>query len=301
MSEELISIIMPAYNASGFIEEALESVKNQTYSNWELIVVEDFSNDGTKDIVEEFKSSVDQNVVYHRNEINKGPSATRNTAASLANGERLAFLDSDDLWHKDHLLFLFTTAREAPNNDFFYSSFMEFSENIENEFLINPSQMVSTPPFKSKNLPTALFKGFMIQPSTVMVSTKMFFAIGGFDEGYRYVEDLFFYFKILAKNHKFIHTGKITSYYRKNLNGLSTNSLAMSLSLAKVREEILHGNFPVIDLKTKYYKTSEAWLTTARISRKKDIKLSKQAIKKAVKYNLTLKTLCFLVLIYSRL
>jgi glycosyltransferase involved in cell wall biosynthesis len=302
MSDKLISIIMPAYNAAALIEETLESVKNQSYTHWELIVVEDFSDDGTKAILDEFKASVGQNVVYHRNEVNKGPSATRNNAASKAKGGWYAFLDSDDIWHQDHLLTLMATALENPKHGFIYSTHIEFSDKIEKGCLeVSIMDKSKYPPYISKNLPTALFNGFMIQPSTVMVSAKLFNTVDGFDESYRYVEDLNFYFKILVKNHKFIHTGKSTSYYRQNLNGLTRHSIPMSSSLGRFREDVLGWNWNAIDKKLILNKTSEAWLLTARLSRKSDTKLAKYAIKKAVQFNFNLKTLFFLVLINSKL
>jgi len=293
---------MPAFNAAALIEETLESVKNQSYTHWELIVVEDFSDDGTKAILNEFKSSVGQNVVYYRNEVNKGPSATRNIAASKANGSWYAFLDSDDIWHQDHLLTLMATAEENPKHEFIYSSHIDFSDRIEKELLeTNITDKFKGPPFISINLPTALFNGFMIQPSTAMVSAKLFKSVDGFDESYRYVEDLNFYFKILVKSYKFIYTGKSTSYYRQNSNGLTRHSIPMSSSLARCREDVVGWNWDAIDKNIKLKKTAEAWLLTARLSRKSDTKLAKYAIKKALNFNFNLKTLFFLVLIYSKL
>ena len=293
---------MPAFNAAALIEETLESVKNQSYTHWELIVVEDFSDDGTKAILNEFKSSVGQNVVYYRNEVNKGPSATRNIAASKANGSWYAFLDSDDIWHQDHLLTLMATAEENPKHEFIYSSHIDFSDRIEKELLeTNITDKFKGPPFISINLPTALFNGFMIQPSTAMVSAKLFKSVDGFDESYRYVEDLNFYFKILVKSYKFIYTGKSTSYYRQNSNGLTRHSIPMSSSLARCREDVVGWNWDAIDKNIKLKKTAEAWLLTARLSRKSDTKLAKYAIKKALNFNFNLKTFFFLVLIYSKL
>ena len=302
MSDTLISIIMPAYHAAALIEETLDSVKNQTYTHWELIVVEDFSDDGTKAILDKFKTSVDQNIVYLRNELNKGPSATRNVAAAMAKGSWYAFLDSDDIWHQDHLLTLMTTALENPKHGFIYSNHIDFSDQIEKELLETIiTHKSNDPPYLSKNLPTALFNGFMIQPSTVLVSSKLFHSVEGFDESYRYVEDLNFYFKILVKNNRFIHTGKSTSYYRQNSNGLTRHSIPMSSCLARVREDIIGWNWNAIDKEIKLKKTAEAWLLTAQLSRKSDIKLAKYAIKKAVKFNFNLKTLFFLLLIYSKI
>lgn len=100
--EPLISIIMPAYNCEKFIMEAITSVIEQTYKSWELIVIDDGSKDNTVSIIKEL-SNKDDRIRFYINEENKGVSATRNRGISLANGDWIAFLDSDDMWKKDKL------------------------------------------------------------------------------------------------------------------------------------------------------------------------------------------------------
>ena len=92
----LVSIIIPTYNRYDLLLEAIESIKNQTYKNFELIIVDDGSIDKT------CRLQSDKSVVYLRQE-NKGPAAARNSGVKLAQGEWLAFLDSDDLWHREKL------------------------------------------------------------------------------------------------------------------------------------------------------------------------------------------------------
>lgn len=91
----LVSIIMPSWNTSNFISESIESVIKQTYKNWELIIVDDCSTDDTKDLLKKYK---DQRIKYFINEKNSGAALTRNKALREAQGEWIAFLDSDDLW-----------------------------------------------------------------------------------------------------------------------------------------------------------------------------------------------------------
>ncbi|MFD0589012.1 glycosyltransferase family 2 protein [Paenibacillus sp. GCM10027627] len=103
MNEQpLISIIMPAYNRGGVISEAIRSVIEQTYDNWELIVIDDRSTDRTKEIVEAFSVS-DSRIRYVLNDRAKGPGGARNCGMLAAKGEKLAFLDSDDIWFPFHL------------------------------------------------------------------------------------------------------------------------------------------------------------------------------------------------------
>lgn len=91
----LISVIMPTYNQAPYIAAAIESVFSQSYSNIELIVVDNFSSDGTKDIVASFQDSRIQYLRFNNNGI---IAASRNHAVKHASGEVLAFLDSDDIW-----------------------------------------------------------------------------------------------------------------------------------------------------------------------------------------------------------
>lgn len=102
MKEELISVVIPAFNAEKYIKDTLESVINQTYKNIEVIVVNDCSKDDTEKILEEY-SSKDVRIRKYLNEKNSGVSFTRNFGISVAKGDWIAFVDSDDIWEKDKL------------------------------------------------------------------------------------------------------------------------------------------------------------------------------------------------------
>lgn len=102
MNEKLISIITPAYNCGDYIAETIDSVINQTYKNWELIIVDDCSTDHTKEIVKEYIKK-DNRIKYHLLDTNSGAAIARTKAMELANGDYMAFLDSDDLWYKEKL------------------------------------------------------------------------------------------------------------------------------------------------------------------------------------------------------
>jgi len=112
--------MMPAYNKGEYIEEAINSVLNQTYSNWELIIVDDGSTDNTNKIAEEF-SKKDNRIKYHRNNINLGIPKTRNIALNLAKGEFMGFIDSDDRLVKNSLKRASTYIKKYPDVNLFYS------------------------------------------------------------------------------------------------------------------------------------------------------------------------------------
>lgn len=101
MIDGLVSIIMPSWNTAKFIAKSIQCVIDQTYQNWELLIVDDCSTDNTNEIVEPFLS--DKRVKFFHNEKNSGAALTRNKAMREAKGEWIAFLDSDDLWTPDKL------------------------------------------------------------------------------------------------------------------------------------------------------------------------------------------------------
>jgi glycosyltransferase involved in cell wall biosynthesis len=100
MHIDLVSIIMPSYNTAPYIRETIQSVLNQTYQNWELIIVDDCSTDNTDEVVASVK---DERIRYYHNEKNSGAAVSRNRALREAKGRWIAFLDSDDLWMPEKL------------------------------------------------------------------------------------------------------------------------------------------------------------------------------------------------------
>jgi len=102
METPLVSIITPSYNSEKFIAETIRSVQRQTYTNWELLVVDDCSTDDTQQIVARFVND-DKRINFHQLEKNAGAGVARNVAIELSAGRFIAFLDSDDLWKADKL------------------------------------------------------------------------------------------------------------------------------------------------------------------------------------------------------
>ncbi len=101
MVDGLVSIIMPSWNTAKFIAESIQCVIDQTYQNWELLIVDDCSTDNTDEVVAPFLT--DSRIKYLHNEHNSGAALTRNYAMREAHGEWIAFLDSDDLWMPEKL------------------------------------------------------------------------------------------------------------------------------------------------------------------------------------------------------
>ena len=122
---ELVSIIMPSFNTGRFIKKTINSVLNQTYKNWELIIVDDCSNDNTDEIVNNIN---DSRIRYFKNRSNVGAALSRNKALKEARGKWIAFLDSDDLWEKDKLEKQIKFMKYN-NYSFSYTNYVEIDEN----------------------------------------------------------------------------------------------------------------------------------------------------------------------------
>lgn len=126
MENPLVSVIMPCYNCEKFIEQAIESVINQTYSNIELIIINDCSTDNTSKILEEYNNR--NNVIVLFNDINKGVSYSRNRGVSIANGDWIAFIDSDDYWDVTKIEKQIDKIKET-NSKFVFNSTAYVDEN----------------------------------------------------------------------------------------------------------------------------------------------------------------------------
>ncbi len=99
----MVSIVVPVYNAAKYIENTIDMVCNQTYKDWELILVDDASRDGSADIIEEYIKGQGKRIRLIRKETNAGAAAARNSGIDASSGRYIAFLDADDVWAVDKL------------------------------------------------------------------------------------------------------------------------------------------------------------------------------------------------------
>ncbi len=127
---ELVSIITPTWNCGRWIAETIQSVQAQTYTNWEMLIVDDCSTDNTREIVDQFMAD-DSRIKYFCNEQNSGAALSRNRALREAKGRWIAFLDSDDLWLPEKLERQIQFMKEN-NYAFSYHEYSEISEIGEN-------------------------------------------------------------------------------------------------------------------------------------------------------------------------
>lgn len=132
----LVSIVMPNYNCSRYLEDAIRSVIAQTYENWELLFVDDCSSDNSLELVRSFN---DERIRVFQNEKNSGAAVSRNYALKMAKGRWIAFLDSDDLWRPDKLAAQLSFM-VSNNYHFSYTTYSQIDE------LSNPLNLEVTGP-----------------------------------------------------------------------------------------------------------------------------------------------------------
>lgn len=136
---KLVSVIMPAFNSGKTIRESVDSVIAQTYTDWELIVVDDGSSDSTEEIIRSYQ---DSRISYVKNEKNLGAAESRNRGLSLSKGRFIAFLDADDKWTKDKLKVQLEFMKEM-GTPFSYTAYDVIDENSVKKGQFFPPARVS--------------------------------------------------------------------------------------------------------------------------------------------------------------
>ena len=138
-NKRMISIIMPVYNSEKYISEAIESVCNQSYKNWELLIVNDGSTDYTSKIIDDFAKKDSRIKVFHRK--NEGVSMARNFALNQICGEYVTFIDSDDMYHADRLKRMLQVFEQHENCEIVFSRHKEFRGKL-NTYEANDSRKI---------------------------------------------------------------------------------------------------------------------------------------------------------------
>lgn len=159
----LVSIIIPVYNSSRYIEKTILSVENQTYKNIEVVIVDDCSKDASAEIIFGLKKHFD-NIIYYKLDKNSGAAVARNKAIEMAKGQFIAFLDSDDIWYPDKLMKQIECLRN--NKAAFCYTAIEMIDERGN--LIKPKREVMTKVTYKK-----LLKNTIIATSTVLLDRKI--------------------------------------------------------------------------------------------------------------------------------
>ena len=228
------SVIIPTYNRAHLVDRAIQSVLNQTYQNFEFIVVDDGSTDNTEEVVKKFQEK-DKRIRYIKHERNKGASAARNTGIKAAKGEYIAFQDSDDEWLPEKLekqMKVFETA--PPEVGVIYTGFWRIENNKK---IYIPYSWVAQ---KEGNIHKELLKGSFIGLPTVLIRKECFKKAGMFDKKLPRLQDWELFIRISKHcKFKYINEALLISPYTIGSISFNNESLiqALELILKKHSEE----------------------------------------------------------------
>lgn len=210
-----ISVVIPAYNASRFIAETLQSVLRQTVSADEILVIDDGSSDDTAAIAESFGTPVR---VFRR--ANARQAASRNFGVQEATSEWIAFIDADDLWERNKLARQIEELARNPLADLCYTARVEF---VEQGGTVKLGSIASVPP--PEDIRQALFRNTTFMPSSVIVRRAAFLAAGGFDTQFKIVEDWDLWLRMFHTGTVFAACQEPLLLYRIHPNSVSHNAI----------------------------------------------------------------------------
>ena len=229
-NDYFVSVVIPTYNRAYYLRRAVDSVLNQTYTNFELIIVDDGSKDSTEKLIKSYGNSMRY---FHQK--NSGVSSARNKGIAFSRGRYLSFLDSDDEWKPDKL---------AIQIDFFMKNrdalICQTEEVwIRNDFYLNPQR-------KHKKYSGIIFEKCLplciISPSAVMIDKKVFKKIGLFDESFPACEDYDLWLRISSLYPVYLIKQKLVVKYGGHFDQLSKNAGTLDLFRIKAIVKILNAS-----------------------------------------------------------
>lgn len=235
----LISIIMPAYNAQQYISKTIESVISQTFTNWELIVIDDGSKDTTANIVKAFQNKDNRIKYYYQS--NKKQAAARNLGIAHSKGEWIAFLDADDLWvptklevQNDYL--------QSIDADVFFTGGYTIDEN---DSIVSDYKTISGK-YLGSDMYKKLYEWNPIPILSVIVKMN-WIKKTGFQDEWQYIvqwcEDWDYWIRLSKMGATFFGIDEKLFMYRLNPEGTSRDELKMELGQALIFAKNFEKNF----------------------------------------------------------
>ncbi|MDE5084823.1 MAG: glycosyltransferase [Trichodesmium sp. St18_bin1] len=237
----IISVIIPAYNAEKTIRETIESVIKQTFSDWELIVVNDGSQDRTVEVVSQIKDPrIKLFSIPHA-----GVSASRNRGFDNSVGQFIAFLDADDLWKPEKLESQLNALQSHSEAAVAYSWTDYIDES--GSFLKQGRRVI----FHGDVYPKLLVSNFLENGSNPLIKREAINEVGGFDESRKRAEDWEMYLR-LGKKYHFVAVEKPQILYRFSTNSVSSNTLRQEAECLKLIESAFEVTPPSLQYLKKH-------------------------------------------------
>ena len=212
-----ISVVIPAYNASRFLAETLESVLGQTLPPDEILVIDDGSTDDTAAIAESFPPPVR---VFRRPNSRQG--ASRNFGVQQATSEWIAFVDADDLWRPNKLQRQMEELSKQPEADVCYTGLLRFTDAQGSRTFGTP-----LPAYPPEQVRRRLFRGPFFLPSSVLIRRSRFLAMGGFATTFKITEDWDLWLRLLHAGAGFAACPELLCLYRIHPGSVSSDKIVV--------------------------------------------------------------------------
>lgn len=259
LKHTLISIIMPAYNAELYIQEAVNSVINQTYNNWELIIIDDGSTDNTAAVITTHFSN-DNRIKYYYQENSKQAKA-RNNGISKAVGDILAFLDADDLWLPQKLEYSLSLFDLDKYDLLFTESYFSSDDYIDLQLDNYQKLGVLFGDYHGNEALQKFIEQNRIPILTVLVKKDKVVSVGGFDESCVPAEDYDLWIRLLINGSSFIAIDKVLSIYRlQNNSSTAIDRFATKAVIASLTKNFTHTQIDQLQSKKYVISWIKIWI-----------------------------------------
>lgn len=218
----LVSIIIPTYNGRRWIAGAIDCALAQTHAPCEVVVIDDGSTDGTREYL---RSTYGGRIKYDYKS-NSGPASSRNRGLSLATGDFIQFLDSDDFLTSDKIEKQVAVFQNTPKCDVVYSDFA--FTLADSKGIVQGSPEEFRKKYGAENIFEALLDGNFIVIHAPLTRAHVIKNCGGFDESLSSDEDYDLWLKIAGKEHRFCFIPEVLAFYHKRNSSVSTNLFKQS-------------------------------------------------------------------------
>jgi glycosyltransferase involved in cell wall biosynthesis len=286
--EPRVSCVMTVFNGEAYIAQAIESVLAQSYTNWELIIVDDGSNDATRSIAERYQADhpAQLKVLRHPDGQNHGKSVSRNVGVEASSGSIIALLDADDIWLPDKLAIQIEILRRHPDVEFTYGPVLyhyawtrrpqDQPKDSPSPLGVRPNRVIAPPHLLTKMLLAEARRSECIfpYPSSVAFRRGLFDRAGGFEADFtRLYDDAIFFAKALAVAKAF-PTNAVLAKYRLHAGAMLSYSYEEAIASGDGRSEMDRAG-------QRFLERTQEFLKAHRI---RDLRLKGAMIRTALAY-----------------
>lgn len=291
----MITIVLPTYNRADLLPRAINSVIDQTYPNWELIIWDDGSTDSTAEILSTFQ---DERIKYYFDE-NHGAAYARNRALEKARGKYIAFLDSDDTWTPEKLALQFSTLEKFPQIDLLFSDFQ--NNNLARDkkgtgFVQNEHAMATLVTSKLEDdlflitdgMPQALAIGNFTATDSVLLRADVLSRVGTFNDQLRNSEDFELWWRMGLAGVQFTYLDEVLMTRYKPVDSLSSPGVESGLNTIKALDickenSLAMGHTNHLTFLNRSYRNTWQNLITA-YGQQKNLPMAFHAFRKSLTY-----------------